>query len=251
MKNWFSTSTTVSLIVVSLVCTSAMNAYAQFYRSGPESYVGIEVSAGTRQFSFRSTIPDIHGMKVSGEGLNAGVLIGSEAVMGKVRLGLFETSSLARHKVKMSEGELSMHIFPLYILGRESKLIKPYSLIGLDRAQLKLYGDFEIPQPPPGMPANPDCVCTCMPPPVLDEPVPVESDSETENGLRGRFNVTRFNLGAGVMVHIPKSNKFVNMFADVRYGWAIGERPLDHAFDQTKVSHQLNVNVGINFGLRY
>lgn len=242
----------LSVIFLVLTCTAS----AQYSgRPSPRQYIGIESFAGARTFGMRSNAPELNGLSVNLKGFNAGMLGGTEAFIGKLRYGIYKSSQLTRQRVDMQEAGLSTNIFPLYLLKKKSKLVKPYSVIGLEYNQLKLYGNFNLPAPAPPTPSMtppPGCQCTCpmAPPPPAEAPSEPVAQNDDEPAFLGKLTVSRFNLGGGVIIHVPSQNKFVNLFAEMSYGFPIGTKASVMGLQQTKVSKQLVMNIGLSFGVR-
>jgi hypothetical protein len=244
--------TILCLIIVLQVCLTKVSAqYSE--RTRPTVYIGIESSIGNRSFSISSNIPELDNLKVTEEGLNIGLIAGSEAVRGRFRYGMFKSSALVRQEVNLSEAEIGINIFPLYIFNQKSKFIKPYSIISFDYGTMKFYGNFALPKvEPPPPPSHMACPDAPQPPPVDESHEENNTPDEItdENRILGKLTVSRFNLGGGVQIHIPIQNKYINLFAEAKYCLPMGIKATVLEFEQTKVSRQLAVNVGISFGFR-
>jgi hypothetical protein len=225
--------------------------YGQYMRGPATTYLGVEAAVARRTFTLASNIPELNHLATSEEGFNVGFVIGSEAITSRLKFGSFKSGRLVREKIKMVEGEVGVNVFPLYLLKRKSKLLKPYSLISFELANLQFIGTYQIPKPPAGSSSHMGCpdeepVAEEEEEPVQPAPAPEIIDKET---VLGKVKVSRFNLGAGVNIHIPGERNFVNLFAEVKYGWKMGVKAMDSGFDGTNVSTQLAVNIGVSFGL--
>ena len=91
-----------------------------------------------------------------------------------------------------------------------------------------------------------------------DEPAPVEeivppsneiSEADKVERMLGKVNVSRFNTGLGVNIHIPGRRKFINLFAESSYGFVLGTKAFMSEFKETRFSNQLTANVGICIGV--
>jgi hypothetical protein len=249
MKPWLVLLVKFRLIGGSLLLLfMATEVNAQYMRGPATTYLGVEAAVARRSFTIASNIPELNHLQTSEEGFNVGFVFGSEAVTSRLKFGSFKSGRLVREKIKMVEGELGVNVFPLYLLNKKSKLLKPYSLISFDLASLQFIGSFQIPSPPDVPPPShsgcPD-----------DEPTAPEEEPEMSPPPApkvidvAKINVSRFNLGAGVIVHIPGERNFVNLFAEVKYAWIMGVKAMDPAFEGTSVSTQMAVNIGLSFGL--
>jgi hypothetical protein len=238
-----------TLCAIAILLTSWTQISAQYYDDAPKRYFGIETSIASRSFQISSNIPEINNLKVTAKGFSLGMLAGSESFLGKLKYGLFSTALHLEEKIEMVEGEISLNAFPLAILEKKSKFFKPYTFMSFDHGSLKFYGNYKLPLI---LPAAPPSAHAC--PDEEEEVIPVPAEStanekepHTERFL-GRVMVSRFNLGAGMNIHLPIRNKFANLFAEVKYGWPIGIKTVSLEFEQTKVSKQVAINVGVSFG---
>jgi hypothetical protein len=238
-----------------LLIINGRNALAQFHQEPTRTFFGLEVSGGSRSFAIKSNIAELDQLKVAEEGYTAGVSVGTESVIARTSFGAFKSSSLVREKVFLTEKKVGFDIFPLKIAGVKSSFFKPYILTNFDFSTLKFYGSYELPEvlmpvqqghsdcPEAGGPPNPDEGI------VEEEFTEIETPSGEEE-LLGKMNVTRFNAGAGINVHVPGKAHFLNFFGEVSYGFVLGKKAFMSEFDQTSISRQLSVNVGLSFGFK-
>jgi hypothetical protein len=241
-----------SLCAIAILLTSWTEISAQ-YGSAPKRYFGIESNMASRSFQITSNIPEINNLKVTAKGFSLGILAGSEAFLGKLKYGLFSTAVQLQEKIEVVEGEISLNAFPLAILEKKSKFFKPYAFMSFDHGSLKFYGNYKLPLI---LPAAPPSAHACPDAEEEEEeeviPVPAESTANEKDPHKerflGRVMVSRFNLGAGMNIHLPVRNKFANLFAEVKYGWPVGIKTVSLEFEKTKVSKQVAINVGVSFG---
>jgi hypothetical protein len=248
------------LVVVFSIAGLIRTAHAQYKeRYIPIGYVGVEISGGTRLFNLSSDIAELNQLKVTEEGVNVSLFAGNEVAIGKLKYGFYQSGRLVREKVKMQEGELAINVFPLYIFDVKSKLVKPYALVSFELNNLQFFGNYNLPKPVVMPGQSSDCNCLdhpelpeCSGEVIPDEPIDEGQTTDLkEERLLGNIVVSKFDVGAGVMVHIPRRNKFLNLFAEVKYGLPVGVKAKDQAFKNSKVSTFTIVNVGINFGIRH
>jgi hypothetical protein len=101
------------------------------------------------------------------------------------------------------------------------------------------------------------------PPPDAGTPVVEEAETEsatevteTDENLPkevkyiGTVNVTRGNLGAGMVFHIYGKHTFLNLFTQFTYGFALKHVSAKEVLLNTGVNTQKTINVGISFGIR-
>jgi hypothetical protein len=75
------------------------------------------------------------------------------------------------------------------------------------------------------------------------------SEATVTESYLGKVMTTRANIGFGLECHIPGANHFINLFAEVKYGFAINNTSNHAAFRGTSASGQVAVNFGLSFGL--
>jgi len=112
--------------------------------------------------------------------------------------------------------------------------------------------DMYMTSPDASVPSSAPSYSTAAPPsdPFAGDPDKAASDGQqTSSSYLGKMTINRATIGAGVECHIPGASKFVNLFAEVKYGIPLSTSTKDPLFENTKVSSQLTVNFGINFGL--
>ncbi|HTJ53050.1 MAG TPA: hypothetical protein VL443_26530 [Cyclobacteriaceae bacterium] len=72
---------------------------------------------------------------------------------------------------------------------------------------------------------------------------------ESSSAYLGKMTINRATVGGGVECHIPGATRFVNLFAEIKYGMPLSTNTGNVSFQNTKVTPQLTINFGINFGL--
>jgi hypothetical protein len=238
-----------------LLHLSISSVNAQYHQRRLYRTIALEASMASRRFDVRSDMPIVDNLEVVAQGPSFGVVIGSEAITGRLKGGLFKSTRLVGRRVEVVEGEMGVNVFPLQLLKTKSKLLKPYSIISLERDNVKFFGNYEQITPPAapgepqaGVPAHPDCPQT-SPPANPSAPAEKEWVTTEEEKLMGTIVTSRFNIGAGVLVHVPLKRSFVNLIAETRYGMAIGFRAIDPDFTLTRTSNQLAINVGLQVGI--
>ena len=113
------------------------------------------------------------------------------------------------------------------------------------------------------MPTNPYQIVSIQSTPVTN-PTAIESaiandltavqqetliDETTTESFLGKVMTTRATVGFGLECHVPGANHFINLFAELKYGFALNTTSRTAAFQDTKSSGQLSVNFGLSFGL--
>jgi len=78
---------------------------------------------------------------------------------------------------------------------------------------------------------------------------PTPNVQHTSSSYLGKMAINRATIGGGIEAHIPGATRFVNLFAEIKYGIPLSTRTRNSSFENTKVSSQLTINFGINFGL--
>jgi hypothetical protein len=239
-------------ILLVTVCSMVwMDGISQYVSRPNRRYLGVEAGLGTRNFTIHSDIPAIHKMAIAEQGFSVGLMAGGDLVNVRLSVGSFKSSKLSRHEINLQEGGLSASVFPFQFVQKKSALLRPYGTLGINREILKFYGGYEIPVPP-APPAKPKECCGCIcPPEPLPEPAQLNQETRDDSSYIGKINMTRLYVGAGVVGHLPGSTRFVNLFAEVRYGRPIGTKSMATELDRTKASDNLAITLGLTFGLRH
>jgi hypothetical protein len=243
------TSTFILLTAfLALVCGDLS---AQHKRSGSRMWLlGIEGGLGTRSYQFISKdIPELDGLSAAQTGFNAGLMAGTGGVQIKLRKGFFRTSELSSQTIAVAETEFAVRAFPFFNPKSKSDFFRPYITLGIDRHNVKLHGDYDLPQQTLTTPSQPLCDPD-MGVPNEKEEDPAPSAPRDRDSFLGNKVFVRFNPGAGMAIQVAKDNYFINFFMEVTYGMVIGDSESSLAFDNTTATASLAANTGIAIGLR-
>lgn len=253
-----------------LVMTPHETCAQRYYQSQKKLFLGLEGGVGTRTFKLQSDIKEIDQLKVDEEGFNLGVLLGGDVIQARARIGMYQSSKTVYQKVDVFEVEGGLNFYPGQIKKKQKpNYFRPYLTANLERDKLSFFGSYELPKPPqpqqqggpktcpnhngatpPGDPSGdpdqaPDGQQGPLPDP--DQPQPVSA----EDKKLGQIALSRVNAGVGMMLHIPSRQRmFMNLFAEAKYGFPLGQQPSGYGFARTEVTKPLIVNFGVCLGLK-
>lgn len=238
---------TTVIIAFSLVVTT--KAFSQWPLNRKNFFVGVEMTNSSRSFTVTSDQSNLAG-KRSVQGKRYAVVFGNRAVTGKFRLTDF-TANQKEAPIKSSAYELISNFQPLQFLQDKPRVIEPYFTFSLEAIKLQTSGVYTPPPPLSNSSTGPGgagstCTCTCpnspaappAPKAVDDGPVPYS----------GHIITTRGNAGVGLKIHIEKDHFFFNVFAEMKYGIALGNTSSTQALLNTYSLAQKAVDFGVSMG---
>lgn len=212
----------------------------------------------------QSDIEALKNLRVNEEGINVGLVAGTEIFQAKVRKGFYRASATAEQQIKLAEFEASVNAMFLSILQVKNRYFKPYVTVGLARNSLTFSGGYAL----PGVAAAAPQQCCCetsgggpladpdspgnsqMATAEADPDIPaIEEETSPKDSELAKVFETRVNTGIGVQLFAPAKKYFLSMFIEVKYGLLVGTIATSEPFRNTKASNSLFANLGIAFGL--
>jgi len=182
------------------------------------NYSGAAVSFQTRVFTLSSNIEALDGLRVIQEGGQAGFYFGNSTVRTHIGLiGLLYSSMQVPHTINVFEVDGGVNYY--FLRGRT---IEPYLTGGVVMDNLRFRGHY----------LNSEQVNMSEPEPYL-----------------GSITVVDATVGGGIEVALLNSLQFVHLFTEVKYGMKIFESASNVALENTTVSDQLMVGLGLRFGI--
>jgi hypothetical protein len=234
-------------------------------RRTPKFYLGVESLYGTQAFAFTSDIAELNRLSVTQQGLNYGVVVGTNFVRTKVRKGSYASNSFVNETVNADNLAGTINIYPIQFFNKRLRTFEPYVFITANRSNVKLFGNYAPLPPSKGEPATKDgshngpgvpCEDGMLADP--DQPfgntqentttVSEESLEVPEGSDLGRIVAIQTRVGVGLEAHIQGAFHFVTFFGEVLYGLPIHQTTNNPAFDNTKVSNSVTMQVGIALG---
>jgi len=192
-------------------------------------YVGGEMSLAFPQYSLKSRISALEGLRVNYIGTNLGGLIGNAIGKLKANIGLYYSEPSVPYTMEMFQGAIAGTLYILRINKVKHHSFEPYVTLGLAHQQTKFYGNY-LPQ---------------------DNGIaPLANYSNSEQPLLGKTGFTQMNTGVGVEYQLTSCNTtFIHLFAEVGYGVSISSSASNLAFAGTRLSNPTTFSLGINFGI--
>jgi hypothetical protein len=213
----------LTVIIFVIFQSGVLNAQA-LKKFARDYQLGFEGSFGVKTFSLSSNIAALNGLNVTEEGGSVGVAIGAQALRIKIRQGYFYSSSAVVQTVDEVRSAFIGNFYPLQLLIKGNSRFQPYFTGGIERNILKMYGTYDSENTQP------------------------RNYSVSEAPFLGKLATVVTSFGAGLEYNVKGPGNFVSFFAEARYGKPVGTTSSSAFFNQTNVSDQLLINVGIGFG---
>ncbi len=188
-----------------------------------KDHLGFFVSFGTRSNKITSNHTAINNMKLMEEGGSAGLLWGNHMIETKLSIGYYYSASRAAHTVDLINVESAIQFYPLSAITGKTHVVEPYLTTGLSANTYKFYGFYASNEPAPNY-------------------------SLSMEPYLGNVNSYLGSVGAGLTINLLNEGNFVKLFTEVNYNTVLLQKSSD-LFKNTQVSNQLNVNVGVSFGI--
>jgi hypothetical protein len=214
----------ITLSIFCLLLLNCQNANAQRLKKFLNDYqVGFEGSFGVKSFSVSSNINEINNLHVMSEGGTIGVIWGANAIVGKIRHGFYYSASSVGHTVDEIRSALALNYYLNYLYDGESAL-RPYILMGAERSNFHMHGYYDHTEQS------------------------VRNHSRSEDPYLGKISTLQVSVGAGMEYRIKNPGHFVAFFGEAKYGKAVTSSTSSALFEDTKLSGQVLVSVGVGFG---
>jgi hypothetical protein len=214
----------IGIFCLLLLLVGVQNANAQRFKKFLNTYqIGLEGSFGIKSFTVSSDIKEINDLYVVGEGGTIGIIWGSNAVVGKIRQGYYYSASSVAHTVDEIRSALAFNFYPNYLFNPESSF-RPYVVMGAERSNFHMHGYYDR----------------------NDESV--RNHSRSEDPYLGKISTIQVSIGGGIEYRIKNPGHFVALFGEAKYGKAVTSSSNNPLFEQTRLSGQLLVSVGVGFG---
>ena len=193
-------------------------------------YLGAEISLAFPQYSLKSRIAALDGLRVNYIGTNLGGVIGNAVGKLKANVGLYYSEPSVPYTMEMLQGAMAGTLYILRLNKVKHRSFEPYISLGLARQQTKFYGNY--------LPSTDDGLATST------------NYSATEQPLLGKTGSTQINTGVGVEYQFETcAATFIHLFAEIDYSVLISSHASNQAFSGTRQSNPTSFSLGINFGI--
>jgi hypothetical protein len=235
--------------------------FANYYRGANVFIMGIEGGPSMRMFTINSDIEAIDQLKVIQEGWSGGVSIGGKAARAKLLFGNYSMTSTIYQNISEKSFGGQVNLYPLSLLGVQSKYFQPYVLGGLDISNISFYGTYI---PAPKLPAEQQkekCPCDCdgsggLPgDPDLASSTPPSNpgeDPDLESEPKPRVDkllATQAMVGLGMECSFRANGKMFSFFGEARYGLPLGVEAITAPLQNTAISGQVVLYFGVSIGI--
>lgn len=195
-------------------------------------YIGGGIALAFPQYTLKSRIEALNGLKVSYIGTAIGGVVANQVVKLKANVGLYYSNPSVPYNFEMLQGSLSSNIYFLRIKKITYHTFEPYAKLGLSTQRTKFYGNY-LPAENRNKPADPNNNYSSFDQPLLSVSL---------------YN--QLNTGLGVEYQLENCKKmFIHLFAEMNYGVMISSRSSNVAFNRTITHNPLSFSVGVNVGI--
>lgn len=185
-------------------------------------FKGVGASFQTRVFTLKSDIPELNGLSVLQEGGQAGLFAGNRFIRARLGLlGLMYSSMRTPRTINVFEVEGGVNYYFLQA-SKRIRFAEPYLTTGLVYDILRFRGHYLGSE---GM-GN-----TSVPEPYL-----------------GSIRKMDATIGAGLELGLLNAQQFVHLFTEAKYGVNLSQSASNRAFENTSVSNQVMISMGLRFG---
>ena len=193
-------------------------------------YLGGEISLAFPQYSLKSRIGALQGLRVNYIGTNLGGVMGNAIGKLKANVGLYYSEPSVPYAMEMFQGAIAGTLYILRIKKVKHHSFEPYVMLGLAHQQTKFYGNY-LPHIDNGV-------------------VPPTNYSVSEQPLIGKAGFIQMNTGVGVEYQLESCNAtFIHLFAEIGYGVLISSNASNASFSGTRLSNPTTLSLGIHFGI--
>jgi hypothetical protein len=225
---YFSLSTAKAIIitiVLSIVVTS-LSAQSHFknFKSQKNTviYKGFDVSFGGTVTSITSDISKLHKLSLTTEGGSAGFIFGTEAVRTTSKVGFYYSSSAVPQTVDQLTFTQAVNFYPIAMLKRDMSRCEFYLIAGGDYHLFKFAGNY------------------------------LSSSDPKQVGIAdkyiGKVSQLAVNAGFGIEYKIFDNTNFMHIYGQVRHSAPLATNSKSEAFQNTTLSNQMLISVGIRYG---
>jgi hypothetical protein len=211
------------LVILTVFSTLTTQAQEEGVKKIKRDYFGFAASLGTRASTLSSNYAAINNMEVKQEGGALGVLWGGKGFQTRLTGGYYPSTDNVAHTTDLIQLDLSVNLYPIYIIQKKAYIIEPYFTGGICRNYYKLYGFY------------------------TSEQASNSNYSVTIEPYLGKVSAYNAVIGAGLEINLLDEYEFCKIFVDARYSSPISEKA-SFVFAQTSASSQLNINIGVAFG---
>jgi hypothetical protein len=215
----------VILFVILVINLQSSAVKAQGLRNFASEYqLGFEGAFGVKNFSITSNISQINNLNVTEEGGSLGLVMGAKALRIKLRQGYYYSSSNVAQTIDEVRSSFVANFYPIKLIANNTFKVQPYFMGGIERNIFKMYGTYG------------------------SESSAQINYSLSEAPFLGKISSMVASVGAGVEYRVESPGHFVTVFAEGRYGAPVNAVSSNALFQQTTVSDQFQINIGVAFG---
>lgn len=212
------------LILFILLMFQALITNAQANRPGTKSiYRGLTASFGVRSVDIVSNIARIDRTNPMATGGQVGIVFGGRAVRTRVGLlGYYASTGNTAGTTDLYESNIAVNFHPL---ARMNSVISPYLTGGLSYDRYSFFGYY-----------------------LNQEPGTINL-SHADTPFLGKIKQVNASAGIGVEFILKDDFDFIHLFSEMRYSHNLSASTQHSAFAETKLDQQMQVMLGISFGL--
>jgi len=212
------------LILFIFLTFQSLLSNAQAIRPGAKSiYRGLTASFGVRSVEIASNIEKIDRTNPMATGGQIGIMFGSRALRTRIGLlGYYSSTGNTAGTTDLYVSDIAVNYHPLAGM---NGVISPYLTGGLSYDRYSFFGYY------------------------LNQEPGTTNYSQADTPFLGKIRQVNGSVGLGIEVRLKDDFDFVHLFSEARYFRNLSSSTQQTAFAETKLDQQLQVRVGISFGL--
>ena len=189
------------------------------------SYRGFVANFGTRLGSLSSNISKIDQQALMLSGGQVGLTFGNDIMRSKIGLlGYYSSTGKTAGTIDLYQSSASVNFYPASLLMKRKMAVEPYFTGGIHYDQYKFYGYY-----------------------INREPG-TTNYSQSEAPYLGKVKQVNATAGIGVEVKLKDEFDFIHLFSEVTFGRNLSSNATNGSFENTHITNQTHITVGVSFG---
>lgn len=197
----------------------------QSFFAGAQTRKGFSVGFGSHIATINSDIEKIDQQQLLQMGGSIGFLYGNNKVSSHVNAGYYSSTQHCPGTLDRYTLGAKVKVFPLSWLSNRSHVINPYLTTGVSYDNLRFHGYY-----------------------INREPGAINW-SQAEAPYLGSIRNMNAGVGGGFSFAILQQCDFIRLYSEAWYGTSVSARSSDQAFNNTTLKNQMQINVGLTFGI--
>jgi hypothetical protein len=219
----FNHAKAILITILLSIIVSSLSAQSHFKKKrNTVTYKGFDVSFGGTVTSITSDISKLHKLSVTTEGGSGGFIFGNEVVRTTSKVGFYYSSSSVPQTVDQLTFTQAVNFYPIAMMKRGMSRCEFYLIAGGDYHLFKFAGTYI----------------------ETNDPKPVGLSDK----YIGKVSQLAVNAGFGIEYKIFDNTDFMHIYGQVRHSAPLATNTKSEAFQNTTLSNQMLISVGIRYG---